>query len=482
MKIDKIKKSEQPGCVVGIGSSAGGLEALQQFLTFLPADTGMAFVVIQHLSPDHRSLLADILGKYTTMPVMEAQEGMHVRKNTVYMLPPKYNMEIEGGVLHLHEYNHQHINHPIDVFFRSLAKSYENRAVAMILSGTGSDGTNGIRSIKERNGMIIAQSPESAKFDGMPRSAIATGFVDLILNPDSIAREMAHISRSMADAGQRLQLSDGDLLSQVFSILKNVTNVNYSYYKQTTVLRRIERRIVVTHNRNLREYVNYMSNNPEEARLLAKEVLIGVTSFFRDQDYFDVLKELGNIGAGNATTALAQMIGTKVDMSVPQVRLLDFKDVGDMMGGAEQIMAGIYLAVEGDIDGSIMFLLGKVAARHLVDKLMGTGHKDDDADFDEVELSALKEVGNIITGSYLNSLSMMTNLKLVPSIPFVAIDMAGAILSVPAIQFGMMGDKILLIENQFFDEVKLSGYFIMLPDVDGYKKILSSLGITGIEL
>ena len=291
MKIDKIKKSEQPGCVVGIGSSAGGLEALQQFLTFLPADTGMAFVVIQHLSPDHRSLLADILGKYTTMPVMEAQDGMHVRKNTVYMLPPKYNMEIEGGVLHLHEYNHQHINHPIDVFFRSLAKSYENRAVAMILSGTGSDGTNGIRSIKERNGMIIAQSPESAKFDGMPRSAIATGFVDLILNPDSIAREMAHISRSMADAGQRLQLSDGDLLSQVFSILKNVTNVNYSYYKQTTVLRRIERRIVVTHNRNLREYVNYMSNNPEEARLLAKEVLIGVTSFFRDQDYFDILKE-----------------------------------------------------------------------------------------------------------------------------------------------------------------------------------------------
>ena len=291
MEKKKIKKSERPGCVVGIGSSAGGLEALQQFLTFLPADTGMAFVVIQHLSPDHRSLLADILGKYTSMPVLEVQDGMHVRKNTVYMLPPKYNMEIEEDVLHLYEYNHQHINHPIDVFFRSLAKSYENRAVAIILSGTGSDGTNGIRSIKERNGMIIAQSPESAKFDGMPRSAIATGFVDLILNPDSIAREMAHISRSMADAGQKLQLSDGDLLSQVFTILKNVTNVNYTYYKKTTVLRRIERRIVVTHNRNLREYVNYMSNNPEEARLLAKEVLIGVTSFFRDQDYFDILKE-----------------------------------------------------------------------------------------------------------------------------------------------------------------------------------------------
>lgn len=197
--------------------------------------------------------------------------------------------------------------------------------------------------------------------------------------------------------------------------------------------------------------------------------------------YFDVLKELGNIGAGNATTALAQMLGSKVDMAVPQVRLLDFKDIGDLMGGAEQIMAGIYLSVEGDIDGSIMFLLGKAAARQLVNSLMGTGDKPEDQDFDEVEMSALKEVGNIITGSYLNSLSMMTNLKLIPSIPFVAIDMAGAILSVPAIQFGMMGDKILLIETRFFDDLKLSGYFILLPDMDGYAKILSSLGMGEIS-
>ena len=176
------------------------------------------------------------------------------------------------------------------------------------------------------------------------------------------------------------------------------------------------------------------------------------------------------------------MIGTKVDMSVPQVRLLDFKDVGDMMGGAEQIMAGIYLALEGDIDGSIMFLLNKQAARHLVSKLMGTGVKSEDEEFDEIEMSALKEVGNIITGSYLNSLSMMTNLKMIPSIPYVAIDMAAAILSVPAIQFGMMGDNILLIETQFFDELKLSGYFILLPDLDGYKKILSSLGMGDIQI
>ena len=139
--------------------------------------------------------------------------------------------------------------------------------------------------------MIIVQSPESAKFDGMPRNAISTGFADLIQKPDSIAKEMAHIAKSMLDASARFMLTDQDLMSQVFSMLKSITNINYAYYKQTTILRRVERRLVVTHNRNLQEYVSYLSNNPEEAKLLAKEVLIGVTSFFRDAEYFEVLKE-----------------------------------------------------------------------------------------------------------------------------------------------------------------------------------------------
>ncbi|MCR4832556.1 MAG: chemotaxis protein CheC [Butyrivibrio sp.] len=198
--------------------------------------------------------------------------------------------------------------------------------------------------------------------------------------------------------------------------------------------------------------------------------------------YFDVLKEIGNIGAGNATTALAQMMGGKIDMSVPQVKLLDFKDVGDMMGGAEQIMAGIYLKVEGDIDGSIMFLLEQNSARHLVSKMMMQEETDSDEPLDEIQMSALKEVGNIIAGSYLNSLAQMTNLKMIPSVPYLAIDMAGAILSVPAIEFGVMGDSMLLIETQFFDEIKLSGYFILLPDLEGYAKILKALGISDINL
>ncbi len=284
--------NRQPSCVVGIGASAGGLEALQQFLTFLPSNTGMAFVIIQHLAPDHKSLLAEILGKYSALPVTEIQDGMQVEANHVYMIPPKYNVEIHAGTLRLSEYNPQKINHPIDVFFRSLAMDYENRAVAVILSGTGADGTNGIRSIKEQNGVIIVQSPESAKFDGMPRNAIATGFADLIQKPDAIARELGHIAASMMTAGAHLQFSDQDLLTQVFSILKSVTNINYVYYKQTTILRRIERRLVVTHNRNLQEYVKYLRENMDEAKTLAKEVLIGVTSFFRDPEYFEVFKEL----------------------------------------------------------------------------------------------------------------------------------------------------------------------------------------------
>ncbi len=194
------------------------------------------------------------------------------------------------------------------------------------------------------------------------------------------------------------------------------------------------------------------------------------------QEYFDILREIGNIGAGNATTALAQMLQCKVDMSVPKVGLLEFKEVGAAMGGEEQIMAGIYLGVEGDITGSIMFLLEKNSARFLVSKLMGMEMEGEE--FSEMEFSALKEVGNIITGAYLNSLSSLTNLKIYPTIPDVAVDMAGAIMSVPAIQFGAIGDRMLLIQTQFFDEVAIDGYFILIPDMESYSKILSALGMS----
>lgn len=192
-------------------------------------------------------------------------------------------------------------------------------------------------------------------------------------------------------------------------------------------------------------------------------------------EYFDVLRELGNIGAGNATTALAQMMQCKVDMAVPKVQLLEFKELGEAMVGEETVMAGIYLGIEGDIKGSIMFLLEKKAAKHLVGKLMGMETEGDE--FTEMEFSALKEVGNIITGSYLNSLSSITNLAIYPSVPDLTVDMAGAILSVPAIEFAALGDRMLMIQTQFFDEMVLDGYFILIPDLDSYGRMLAALGI-----
>lgn len=194
------------------------------------------------------------------------------------------------------------------------------------------------------------------------------------------------------------------------------------------------------------------------------------------ETYVDVLKEIGNIGAGNAMTALSQMLQCKVDMKVPQVKLLSLQDIGAMVGNEEQLMAGVFLGVEGDISGSIMFLIELEAAKNLIKKIM-MGYSSGADTFDEMEMSALQEVSNIITGAYLNSLSMLTNLKIYPTPPSTSIDMAGAILSVPAIEFGALGDKILLIQSQFYDEVEIDGYFVLIPDMDSYKKILSSLGM-----
>lgn len=194
------------------------------------------------------------------------------------------------------------------------------------------------------------------------------------------------------------------------------------------------------------------------------------------ENYYDVLKEIGNIGAGNAMTALSQMLQCKVDMKVPQVRLLEFSEVGEMMGGEEQIMVGVFLGVEGDITGSMMFMVEEESARHLIQKItMGMLPKG--SEFEEMGLSAMKEVGNIITGAYLNSLSTLTNLTIFPTPPALTVDMAGAILSVPAIQFGIFGDKILLIQSQFYDEIQLDGYFILIPDLESYAKILTALGL-----
>ena len=196
-----------------------------------------------------------------------------------------------------------------------------------------------------------------------------------------------------------------------------------------------------------------------------------------DDIEFDVLTEIGNIGAGNATTALSQLINARIDMRVPKVELLTFAELAEVIGGAETLVAGILLSLEGDIQGSMLFILESNAARLLVQQLMGC--KDDSTEqFTEMETSALQEIGNIISGAYLSAISSLTNMLITASVPSLAFDMAGAILSVPAIEFGKLGDKALLIESQFKDmDVDISGYFILIPTLDSYSKILKSLGL-----
>ena len=195
-----------------------------------------------------------------------------------------------------------------------------------------------------------------------------------------------------------------------------------------------------------------------------------------NEKYRDVLAEIGNIGAGNATTAVADMLGLRIDMSVPQVQFLPVEEIGTSIGAEDEVIVGIMLGVGSDIDGSMMFLMDMESAHHIVNRLM---MRPDDymEDFDEMDLSAVKEVGNIIAGSYLSALSGLTGLTITPTVPFVAVDMAAAILSVPAIQFGMFGDNALMIKTEFSDDSQINGYFILMPEEESYEKILSSLGL-----
>ncbi len=192
--------------------------------------------------------------------------------------------------------------------------------------------------------------------------------------------------------------------------------------------------------------------------------------------YLDVLKEIGNIGAGNATTAIANMLGLRMDMSVPNVALIPVEKIGGTFGSEDEIIVGILLGVEGDIDGSMMFLMDMGSARKIVNHLM-MRDMEDQTEFGEMELSAIREIGNIIAGAYLTALSGLTNLNIMPTVPYVAIDMAAAILSLPAVQFGIMGDNALMINTNISDDLGISGHFLLMPENDSYEKILRALGM-----
>ena len=278
--------------VVGIGASAGGLEALERFFDNMPNRSNLAYVVVQHLSPDYKSMMGELLGKHTTMEVTEATDGTEVAPGTVYLIPRKKNMTMFSGKLFLTP-QPEGLNLPIDVFFESLAEDAGERAIGIVLSGTGSDGTRGLRAIKEAGGITMAQDEESAKFDGMPKSAAATGIVDFVHPPERIASELATFTSGavgLVPEQSERDFSGGSMLQKIFMLIKRKTGVDLSSYKESTIIRRIERRMGINQLHDIRSYVDFMEENPAEIHTLFKEILIGVTRFFRDPEAFEQLK------------------------------------------------------------------------------------------------------------------------------------------------------------------------------------------------
>lgn len=280
---------------VAVGASAGGLEAIETFFLNLPPDTGMGFIVVQHLSPDYKSLMVELLSKRTTMKVLRAEDGMPVEPNQVYLIPPKKVLTIFHGKLLLSEQEHSRgPNLPIDIFFKSLAEDQGEKAIAVVLSGTGSDGTRGIRTIKEYGGMVMVQDEESAKFNGMPRAAASTGLVDFVLSPEKMPLQMIsyskHLAPKISDHAESIS-SEKEVMTRIFALLRDKSKVDFTHYKPSTIHRRIERRMGLHQVDTLSEYLKYLISYPSEVQLLYKELLIGVTNFFRDTEAFTVLAE-----------------------------------------------------------------------------------------------------------------------------------------------------------------------------------------------
>uniref|UniRef100_UPI0028C39EDB chemotaxis protein CheB n=1 Tax=Accumulibacter sp. TaxID=2053492 RepID=UPI0028C39EDB len=284
--------------VVGIGASAGGLEAYETFFRHLPADSGLAFVLVQHLDPGHASLLSEILQRCTAMPVLEAEDQMATAPNTVYVMPPNREMTLCNGTLHVSPPGLPRGQRmPIDTFLRSLANDQGENAIGIILSGTGSDGTLGLRAVHGAGGITFAQAPASAKFPGMPESVIRTGYASHVLPVEDMPTMLLASARQLAAGGEVQATADAtptpetaaDDTSAVLTLLLSATGHDFSLYKKGTIGRRIARRMVQHELTSVDAYVSYLREHPAESQALFKDLLVNVTSFFRDPEAFGVL-------------------------------------------------------------------------------------------------------------------------------------------------------------------------------------------------
>ena len=291
---DSNKSSAADFPIVGIGASAGGLAAFENFFSAIPddIDPDAAFVVIQHLDPNHKSMLTDLIGRYTRMPVYEVKDGMVVQPNCVYVIPPNSDLILESGTLQLQKpADSRGLHLPINLFFRSLSLSKLELSIGIILSGTGEDGTLGARAIKDVGGMVMVQSPESSEYDGMPSSAIAAGVADYILPPAEMPAQLISYVNQVFGKIPYVVPKAEDTMKRVFNLIRVKTGHDFSDYKQNTINRRIERRMAIINVNSLDDYVRYLEQNPAEVDALFQDLLIGVTSFFRNPTAFEALQE-----------------------------------------------------------------------------------------------------------------------------------------------------------------------------------------------
>jgi two-component system CheB/CheR fusion protein len=289
---DSSAKSEYPFWVVGIGASAGGLESLERFFAKAPALSGMAYVVVQHLSPDFKSVMDELLARQTSIPIRHAEEGLPLEPDTIYLIPPRKEAILSSGRFHLTDKEPKEpLSLPIDHFFRSLAADAGSRAIAVVLSGSGSDGSRGIHDVHQAGGLILCESEETAKFDGMPSSARETGVVDFVLPPEEMpATIWQHVSSNPV---ARDEMSDEPIdksTETIFRLLNDEYGIDFSHYKSSTVGRRIERRLSIRQFDSVEQYADHLRRDPAELNLLYKDLLIGVTRFFRDTEAFEKLE------------------------------------------------------------------------------------------------------------------------------------------------------------------------------------------------
>ncbi len=288
-------KRKRPMYIVGMGGSAGALEAFEQFFTHMPADSGLAFVLVPHLDPTHKGMMPELLGRCTSMNVVQVEDGMPVRPNQIHIIPPNKDMTILNGVLRLQEpISPRGVRAPIDLFLRHLAEDQEDRSIAVIMSGMGTDGTLGVKAVKEHLGLALVQDARSAKYDSMPKSALGTGLVDYVAPaqdlPQKLMGYVRHSAKIPPDVAVHERTVTSSLL-RIFTLLRTHTGHDFSFYKKNTLYRRIERRMNIHQISNIGRYVRFLQENPHELDLLFKELLIGVTNFFRDPEAFKALKE-----------------------------------------------------------------------------------------------------------------------------------------------------------------------------------------------